>query len=92
MITIRTCIKEDIPALSEISVKTFADTFRGTTSDKNLEDFLKTAYLPEKLELEMNHKESTFYFTYLDDELAGYLKVNLGDAATEILDPAAGEL
>jgi len=92
MLTIRTCTKDDILTLSDLSAATFADTFRGTTSDDNLEDFLKTAYQPEKLEKEMNNPESTFYFTYLDDELAGYLKINFGEAQSEIRDPAAGEL
>lgn len=92
MNTIRKCTKDDITVLSELSAKTFADTFRGTTSDENLADFLKTAYLPEKLEKEMDNPESTFYFTYVDDELAGYLKVNFGEAQTEIRDPMAGEL
>lgn len=92
MITIRTCTKEDLFTLSEMSAKTFADTFRGTTSDKNLEDFLKTAYQPEKLAKEMSNSDSTFYFIYVENELAGYLKVNFGDAQTEIHDPAAGEL
>ncbi len=92
MITIRTCTKDDILLLSEISTKTFADTFRGTTSEENLEDFLKASYQTDKLEKEMEHPDSTFYFTYVDGELAGYLKINLGGAQTEIHDPAAGEL
>lgn len=92
MITIRTCTKEDISILSKLSAKTFADTFSGTTSDENLENFLKTAYQPEKLEKEMDNPESTFYFTYVNHELAGYLKINLCNAQTEIYDPAAGEL
>ena len=92
MTTIRTCTKEDILRLSDISAKTFVETFYGTTSDKNLEAFLKTAYHPAKLEKEMDNPDSTFYFTYVDDELAGYLKINLEDAQTEIHDPVAGEL
>ncbi len=92
MISIRICTKDDILVLSELSAVTFADTFRGTTSDENLEDFLKTAYQPEKLEKEMSNPESTFYFTYVEGELAGYLKINFGNAQSEIQDPKAGEL
>lgn len=92
MITIRICTKQDIFMLSDLFAKTFADTFRGTTSDKNLENFLKIAYQPEKLEEEMDNPDSTFYFTYVDGELAGYLKVNFGNAQAVGRDLTAGEL
>lgn len=41
---------------------------------------------------ELNDPNSQFYFVYLDDQLAGYLKVNLNESQSEQVAPNALEI
>lgn len=80
---IRQCTLADVEALRTISEETFYETFAAQNSEKNMRDYLATAYLPEKLTTELNNPHSAFYFIYDDDQIAGYLKVNTLDAQSE---------
>lgn len=80
---IKQCTLADIQALQQISEETFYDTFAAQNSEKNMRDYLATAYLPEKLQKEMLNPNSAFYFIYEAGEVAGYLKVNVFDAQSE---------
>src|SRR5579871_4888641 len=53
-----------------------------------LEDSFSTAKLTE----EVNNKGSQFYFAVLDGEIIGYLKVNTGQAQTELKDDQSLEI
>ena len=48
-----------------------------------MEKFLNKAYAEEKLRSEIENKNSNFYFLIVNNQVAGYLKVNEGDAQTE---------
>ena len=52
-------------------------------SEKSLNDYLNTAYELTKLEKELENPHSEFYFAYFNNELAGYLKININDAQSE---------
>lgn len=60
---------------------------------KPLEEIIKRKYRPifskyfyiRKLQLELENENSFFYFIYYQESLAGYLKVNIKDAQTELL-------
>jgi len=73
----------DIELLRELSVATFMETFASYNTEQNMNDYIRTAFSLEKLESELNTTNSEFYFIYTDTELAGYLKLNNGDAQTE---------
>jgi diamine N-acetyltransferase len=73
----------DVELLRELSVATFMETFASYNTEQNMNDYISTAFSLEKLESELNTPNSEFYFIYTDTELAGYLKLNNGDAQTE---------
>lgn len=83
--TIRTikCTLEDTHKLQEISYETFSDTFKDQNSPENMNAILERAYNFIQLEKELSNPSSDFYFVYFNEELAGYLKLNIHDAQTE---------
>ncbi|MBV7391682.1 GNAT family N-acetyltransferase [Enterococcus alishanensis] len=77
----------DVKILQELSITTFTDTFAAGNTAENMKAYLSEAYTIEKLTDELTNSESTFYFIYFEEQLAGYLKLNVGSTQTEsILD------
>jgi len=54
--------------------------------------YASEAYTFEKISSEVNNPNSQFYLASLNDQTVGYLKINFGDAQTELQDPQALEL
>jgi ribosomal protein S18 acetylase RimI-like enzyme len=92
MIEIKKIDLEDVENLRQLSIKTFSDTFAKDNDPEDLQHYLSTAYTEEKLTKELKNKESEFYFIYKDEQLAGYLKLNVGNAQTEKIDKNGMEI
>ena len=69
--------------LQEISYETFNDTFKDQNSPDNMNAYLEKAFNLKKLELELSNIYSQFFFVYYNNDVAGYLKVNVNDAQSE---------
>ena len=82
-ITIKKCTPKDLPNLQEISYETFNETFKHQNSPENMKAYLERAFDFEQLEKELLTTASQFFFVYVNNELAGYLKVNTQDAQSE---------
>lgn len=82
-IEIKKCTPEDLHTLREISFETFDETFKEQNSPENMNAYLEKAFTLEKLEKELSNPTSHFFFIYYQNELAGYLKVNINDAQSE---------
>lgn len=82
-ITIRRCTLEDVQQLQEISYETFNETFREQNSPENIDDYLEKAFNRPQLEKELKNPSSQFFFAYVNNELAGYLKINTDQAQSE---------
>ncbi|MEW4286052.1 GNAT family N-acetyltransferase [Priestia koreensis] len=82
-INIKKCTLEDIHKLQEISYETFNETFKHQNSPENMMNYLEKAFNLKQLEKELSNISSQFFFVYFKDEIAGYLKVNTGDAQSE---------
>ncbi|MDN4619382.1 GNAT family N-acetyltransferase [Paenibacillus sp. PsM32] len=82
-ITIRQCTLEDVQQLQEISYDTFNETFREQNSPEHIDHYLKKAFNRPQLETELNNPYSKFFFAYVNNELAGYLKINTDQAQSE---------
>lgn len=91
-INIRKCSLEDVLMLQEISIETFHDTFKDQNSPENMKAYLDKAFNINQLEKELSNSLSGFFFIYKDEELAGYLKVNTGDAQSEKKDDESFEI
>ncbi|WP_246163785.1 GNAT family N-acetyltransferase [Weissella coleopterorum] len=69
--------------LQEISRATFMETFGPYNSAENIEKYVQMAYHPEILKAEIANPLSQFFFILLNNQLAGYLKLNFGSAQSE---------
>ncbi len=82
-INIKKCTLEDLHMLQEISYETFNETFKHQNSLENMNAYLEKAFNLQQLEKELSNDSSHFYFVYFNHEVAGYLKINTGDAQSE---------
>jgi diamine N-acetyltransferase len=82
-INIKRCTFEDLHKLQEISYETFNETFKHQNSEENMNNYLEKAFNLKQLEKELSNASSKFFFVYINDEIAGYLKINSDDAQSE---------
>jgi diamine N-acetyltransferase len=73
----------DVQNLQKIGRDTFYETFHEQNDEQTMEDYLQQAFASEKLLSEIKNPESIIKLLYVNNELAGYLKVNEGTAQTE---------
>ncbi|MFV8044231.1 GNAT family N-acetyltransferase [Streptococcus pluranimalium] len=74
---------EQAAELRELAIKTYTETFGHDTTKDQLEAFFNSDYHIDVLTAELSSAESAHRFVYVDNTLAGYLKVNWGSAQTE---------
>lgn len=82
----------DIDVFKELARKTFYETFRGTTSEENMRKYLEESFNEEQLKSELQNPESYIFFARTGREVAGYLKVNTGNAQGEFKGENTAEL
>lgn len=91
-IDIKKCTLEDLQTLQEISYQTFNETFKDQNSPENMTVYLEKAFNLSQLDTELSNASSQFFFVYVNDEVAGYLKVNSDDAQSEEMGDDALEI
>ncbi|PKP07918.1 MAG: GNAT family N-acetyltransferase [Bacteroidetes bacterium HGW-Bacteroidetes-3] len=89
---IRKANQSDIELLQNIGRQTFFEKFTENNSEENMLKYAAEAYSFEKTASEVNNPNSQFYLATLNNQTVGYLKINFGDAQTELQDPQALEL
>ncbi|WP_145148254.1 GNAT family N-acetyltransferase [Paenibacillus xylanexedens] len=82
-IRIEICTVGQVCELQEISYETFNETFKAQNSPENMKAYLEKAFNREQLETELSIADSQFLFIYLNNKVAGYMKVNINDAQSE---------
>ncbi len=82
----------DIEQLHIIGRQTFSETFADGNTAENLQNYLEEGFSIKKLTAELTNPNSEFYFAELDNKAIGYLKINFGQAQTEIIDDKAIEI
>ncbi len=83
---------EQLAQLQEIGRKTFTETFSSTNSEENMKTYLENGFSTDKLTSELQNPESEFYFATLNEVVIGYLKINFGQAQTEVQEGKALEI
>lgn len=78
--------------LVDLSRKTFLEKFYADNTPENMQEFMDRVYDPEQLQKELADPLSEFYFMFLNGALAGYLKINLGSAQSDIRDDSSLEI
>ncbi|KFF01026.1 GNAT family acetyltransferase [Chryseobacterium formosense] len=91
-IILRKIDEKDVKSLQKIAKQTFFDTFSPHNTAENMEKYLNEGFTTEKLTSEIQNENSQFYFALSDNEVIGYLKVNSGDAQTELQDKNSLEI
>ena len=80
---IRKVEKADVGVLSQIAKQTFRETFAHDNTEEQLQEYFEEAYNLRVLSTELEDPESESYFIMHEEEIAGFLKVNWGNAQTE---------
>ena len=90
--SLRICVPDDLPTLVSLSRETFSDAFAADNSPERMDAYLAEAFDEGGIRECLSDDRISYYFAYCDGELAGYLKLNEGDAQTDIHDPASMEV
>ncbi len=73
-VTIRKIGLKDVEILSALAKQTFYDTFVGTCTDKDMQDFLEEYYNVEKIKSELSIEDSFNFFAEADNVPVGYIR------------------
>ena len=68
-IIIKKCSLGDLQDLQTISYHTFKETFKDQNSPEDLNAYLERAFTLKKLEQELSHLSSLFFFVYDQERL-----------------------
>jgi ribosomal protein S18 acetylase RimI-like enzyme len=91
-IQIRNVVSSEIAELREISVRTFFETFSEHNSASDMQKYLDNSLSLKQLSDELEDENSEFYFAIHKNEVIGYLKINHGQAQTELKDQSSLEI
>jgi len=89
---IRPVYHKDLDTLLHLSRKIFHDSFDHLNTPENMKEYMDRAFNAQQLSSELENPHSEFYFITIDDRIAGYLKINLAPAQSDIHDPASLEI
>ena len=91
-IEIRKVTLAHIDQLQQISRQTFIETFSEINTEENMTKYLDESFNISRLISENQNLNSEFYFAVIDAKVVGYLKINCGDAQTELKNDKTLEL
>ena len=73
-ITIRRCTVADAPALTALARRTFHDTFTGTCTEADMQDFLDTFYNEDRIRHELSDPADHIFFALSGNVPVGFLR------------------
>jgi ribosomal protein S18 acetylase RimI-like enzyme len=82
----------DIDALQSISRQTFSAAFAHQNTEENMQAYLENNLSKEQLLKELATEGSEFYMAYNNRQAVGYLKLNFGNAQTDLQEPKSMEI
>ena len=74
-VSIRKISAADVEALAQISRQTFYDTFTGTCTEKDMEEFLEQTFNLPQLQAELADENDLYFFAEIDGKPSGYLRL-----------------
>jgi len=77
---------DDLDTLRNLSIKTFYESFIWGNTEENIRHYIDNFFPAEKLASEIATPSSEFYFAMMNGNAIGYLKINFGNAQTELQD------
>jgi ribosomal protein S18 acetylase RimI-like enzyme len=82
----------DIAELQKIGKQTFYETFAAGNTEEDMQLYLEESFKIAKLMTELTNPNSQFYFAKFNKKVIGYLKINVGQAQTELQEDSALEI
>ena len=92
MIRIEKVALAEAEQLLAFSKKTFYEFFAHLNDLSNIDAYSSQAFTLQKMQSELANPDSEFYFALINDDIAGYLKLNFNNAQTELQDKKAVEI
>ncbi len=81
-----------VEQLQSISKLTFIETFADSNSTEDMQNYLDNEFTIDKLQAELLNPNSQFYFAAINQQIIGYLKLNLNQSQTELKDQNSLEI
>ncbi|MHA4741742.1 GNAT family N-acetyltransferase [Dyadobacter sp. MSC1_007] len=91
-LTIRKATLEDLTALQLLAKETFFETFAGANTEEDMRKYMTENFSDAKMTAELTNPNSQFFIAWEGDIPLGYLKVNAGEAQTELQDETSLEI
>ncbi len=73
-ISLRRVVLADAPALAALSRQTFYDTFTGTCTEADMQQFLADYYNVDQVESELRNEADFYFFAEIDGVQVGYIR------------------
>jgi ribosomal protein S18 acetylase RimI-like enzyme len=86
MVTIKKVETSELDTLLQYSKKTFYEFFSHLNDPLHFEAYVAVAFTPEKMLSELADPNSEFYFAVIEDDIAGYIKLNFNSTQNEFKD------
>ena len=83
---------EDMATIQETGRQTFFETFAQGNTGEDMDKYLEEHFSVAKITAELNHPESLFFIAREGTEAVGYLKLNTGQAQTELQEQEGMEI
>ncbi|RBL90017.1 GNAT family N-acetyltransferase [Chitinophaga flava] len=91
-IDIITATNDQITLLQQLASQTFLETYAAHNTASDMETYLSKHFNPEQLALEINSPDSNYYIAFHQHTPIGYIKLNTGEAQTDIKKPDTLEI
>src|SRR5258708_415941 len=85
MIKLRKAKIEELPAVRELAIEVYTDTFAKDNTRENLEAFFRDSYSMEKFKAEFSEPDSTLYVALDDLKIIGFLRLRQSKEADHYL-------
>ena len=72
---IRRAGTDDAQLLSALSAVTFFDTFNGTCTDEDIQQFIETCFNPGQVYKELQDPDDFYFIAFINEEAAGYIRL-----------------
>lgn len=82
-LSFKKCDVRNLDELIEISRITFINAFEKDNNPEDFNDYMNSALSKETIKTELLNPNSKFYFTYFNNALVGYFKLNENEVQTE---------
>lgn len=70
--------------LRQIAIKTFTDTYGHLNTPENMRQYIENAFNRDRLAGELQNPLCQYWLAMLDEDIAGYIKINFGEAQTNM--------